>query len=228
MVFYAFKQPTVFGVDVSFIGKLGANARDFLEKRREGFLLKKQIDIINHIYTHTHTYVYVLFFIYPMELQQAFVFFKNLHDKQIYSDWSPYRPHLMRVGNILQYYLNLFWEWSEEIRTSIIIAWYGHDSIEDTNITKEELEKQFGTYITELIFWMTNEESDLHTDNYVQKVVNSSEEIRLIKLADICDNYQWMIYKANDKEIMAFFKEKIIPIIEPMYQKIIIFNLCLI
>ena len=48
----------------------------------------------------------------------------------------------MRVGNILQYYLNLFWEWSEEIRTSIIIAWYGHDSIEDTNITKEELEKQ--------------------------------------------------------------------------------------
>lgn len=156
-----------------------------------------------------------------MDVQQAFLFFKDLHKDQKYTDWSLYRPHLLRVGNILRYYLNLFWEWSEEMRTSIIIAWYGHDSIEDTNITKEELERQFGTTIEELIFWMTNEENDSHTDAYVQKVANSSEEIRLIKLADICDNYQWMIYKANNKEIVAFFREKIIPIIEPMYQKII-------
>ena len=100
--------------------------------------------------------MYILFFICPMELQQAFIFFKNLHNKQTYSDWSPYRPHLLRVGNILEYYLNLFWEWSKEMYTTIIIAWYGHDSMEDTNITTTELEKEFGTDVTKLIFWMTN------------------------------------------------------------------------
>lgn len=159
-----------------------------------------------------------------MNLPKAFLFFKTLHKNQTYSDWSPYRPHLLRVGNLLQYYLELFGEWDEKIVNAIIIAGYGHDSLEDTHITREDLEKQFNQNIAELIFWMTNEESDAHTDKYVKKVIMWSEEVRLIKLADICDNYQWMIYKINNKEIAKFFKENIIPIIEPMYQKIITTN----
>ncbi len=156
-----------------------------------------------------------------MDLQKAFLFFKDLHKNQIYPDWSPYRPHLLRVGNILEYYLKLYEEWDKSIINSIIIAWYGHDSIEDTDITKEKLHIQFDTYVSGLIFGMTNEQDDAHTDIYVQKIATASEEVRLIKLADMCDNYQWMIYKTNDQKTAIFFKEKIMSIIEPMYQKII-------
>lgn len=93
--------------------------------------------------------------------------------------------------------------------------------MEDTDISLVALEKKFGKQISDFIFGMTNEQSDAHTDTYVQKVANAPEEIRLIKLADMCDNYQWMIYKTNTKKIAKFFKKKIMPIIEPMYQKII-------
>lgn len=155
-----------------------------------------------------------------MDLKKKFLFFKNLHKNQNYSDWSPYWPHLLRVGNILQYYLELFKECDKKTINSIIIAGYGHDSLEDTSITKEELEKQFDKNIAELIFWMTNEENDAHTSKYVKKVTNWSEEVRLIKLADMCDNYTSIIYRAVENW-PKFLKEKIIPIMEPMYKSII-------
>lgn len=170
---------------------------------------------------YIHIWMILSLFRPSMNKQQAFLFFRTLHKDQTYSDWSPYRPHLLRVGNILQYYLEFYWEWNKKTRDAIIISWYGHDSLEDTDISLVALEKKFGKQISDFIFGITNEQSDAHTDTYVQKVANAPEEIRLIKLADMCDNYQWMIYKTNTKKIAKFFKEKIMPIIEPMYQKII-------
>ena len=67
---------------------------------------------------------------------------------------------------------------------------------------------------------MTNEQSDTHTDIYVQKICRAKEEIRLIKLADLCDNYSSIVYRALENN-PQFLKEKILPIMEPMYQEII-------
>jgi|GEM_PF-4863849 len=45
---------------------------------------------------------------------------------------------------------------------------------------------------------MTNEQDDDHTNAYVQKICTANEEIRLIKLADMCDNYLSMIYRTHE------------------------------
>lgn len=155
-----------------------------------------------------------------MDIKKAFLFFKNLHKNQTYSDWSQYRPHLLRVGNILQHYLDLFWEFEKEMSNSITIAWYWHDSLEDTDISLDTLQETFWNTIANLIWGMTNEQSDTHTDIYVQKICRAEEEIRLIKLADLCDNYSSIVYRALENN-PQFLKEKILPIMEPMYQEII-------
>jgi len=155
-----------------------------------------------------------------MDIKTAFLFFKELHKDQKYEDWLPYRPHLLKVGEILQNTLERYNETDIDMINKIIVAWYGHDSIEDTDITMKELKEQFDDKIAELIRGMTNEDDDTHTDRYIQKVSSWLEEVRLIKLADMCANYQWIIKKAKNKENAKFFKEKILPIIEPMYQKV--------
>ena len=155
-----------------------------------------------------------------MEQKKAFIFFKKLHKDQTYSDWSPYWPHLLRTANILRYYLELYKECDKKTRDIIITSCYGHDSLEDTSISRDKLTKLFWNKIAELIRWMTNERWDRHTGPYIKKICWANEEIRLIKLADLCDNYTSIIYRALENW-PKFLKSTIIPIMDPMYKNII-------
>lgn len=153
-----------------------------------------------------------------MDLKKSFEFFKELHKNQKYSDGEPYWPHLLRVGLLVKSTLESNKEGTKKDREIITIGAFGHDSLEDTKIKVEVLERKFGKEITNIISGMTNEEGDAHTSNYINQVCLSNEKVRLIKLADICINLMRLIHSKDDK---VFLRNKILPIMEPMHTRII-------
>ncbi len=147
---------------------------------------------------------------------KEFNYFKELHKDHTYPDGRPYWPHLLRVGLILKHITNN----NPDIDTeSLTIAGFGHDCLEDTNVTLETLKQKFNPQITNLIFGMTNEQDDNHIDAYVKKIISSSENIRLMKLADLFDNYT-QIANCRSLDEARFLKSKIFPIMGPVFNKI--------
>lgn len=153
-----------------------------------------------------------------MIIKKSFEFFKHLHSNQKYSDGEPYWPHLYRAGLLIKNTLILNKEGSKREINEITTAAFGHDSLEDTKVKETVLIEKFGKRVTFLIKGMTNEEGDSNTDSYVTKVCESEEEIRLIKLADICDNLSRIIHRPVDK---FYLRQKILPIIMSMQKEII-------
>lgn len=89
----------------------------------------------------------------------------------------PYINHLIRVSVKLD---------TEELR----IAGLLHDTLEDTNVTKEDLlELGFSKRIIKIVEAVTNKENEIY-DEKIKRIVNS-KDLDVIKLeySDMSDNY---------------------------------------
>ena len=104
---------------------------------------------------------------------------------------------------------------SSSKRVIIECAALGHDLLEDSPITGVEIESKFSKEVLTYIQELTNTEGDSHTKGYVKQMVKASEEARLIKYADLCDNILHVSYSAHmlgKKWIYDYF----LPIVDPM------------
>ena len=143
--------------------------------------------------------------------------FKKTHSKQSYSDGRPYWHHIFRVGQLLNEIIQIHKEIPEETKTNMIIAAYGHDVLEDTEIKEDEITNKNSL---EMIKTLTNKYPSEQIQKYVERICNSNEETRMIKLADLIDNYTRLTYLTQEvgKE---YIQNKILPQMEPMFTKII-------
>jgi (p)ppGpp synthase/HD superfamily hydrolase len=122
------------------------------------------------------------------DFKKALAFVQEKHKGQTHANDVPVWYHLARVSRRLEYFLNHFKEGSAEERKVIATAALGHDLLEDTQVTEDEVKNIFGSEGLRLIKGMTNEEGDEDVSNYVQKMSVECEEVRLIKLSDLFDN----------------------------------------
>lgn len=150
--------------------------------------------------------------------KKALDFVKQKHAGQMRAGESPTWLHLLRVAKILDNVLSTFNE-GDEKNQIIVQASLGHDLLEDTNATKEEVLKIFGELGAELIEGMTNVKGDEDVVDYVKNMASSREEVRLIKLADLYDNISHVTYTlpllGNDWAHKYF-----LPIVTPMHESI--------
>lgn len=64
-----------------------------------------------------------------------------------------------------------------------------HDLIEDTNVTKEDIEKKFNKRTANMVDALTKNGDDLDSElEYFKQIENSSYEVKIIKFLDIMDN----------------------------------------
>jgi len=126
--------------------------------------------------------------------QRALEFVKKKHAGQIRAGNVPAWHHLVRVSYLLQNLLTQYEEGTPEERDAIIIAALGHDILEDTDATRDEVASIFGDRAAELVWGMTNEWGDGNIAPYVEKIVASEEAVRLIKLSDGFDNNANVVY----------------------------------
>jgi (p)ppGpp synthase/HD superfamily hydrolase len=124
---------------------------------------------------------------YEGSIPDAIIFSFNAHQGQ-YRKGEPYQYiiHPLRVSEFL---LKNFSHRKdiETLRAAAIL----HDTIEDTWATEEKLRNVFGGKITDLVLELTvpeQEDKEKKSKDYLEQFKSSSDEAKIIKLADIFDN----------------------------------------
>ncbi|WP_070968198.1 bifunctional GTP diphosphokinase/guanosine-3',5'-bis pyrophosphate 3'-pyrophosphohydrolase [Vibrio sonorensis] len=133
-------------------------------------------------------------------LRQSYVVAKDAHEGQTRSSGEPYIIHPVAVARILA-------EMRLDIET--LQAALLHDVIEDTEVTKEELEAQFGHTVAELVDGVSKldklkfrDRKEAQAENFRKMVLAMVQDIRviLIKLADRTHNMRTLGALRADKK----------------------------
>jgi len=97
--------------------------------------------------------------------------------------------HSIRVGNYL---------YSNNYSREICIAGLLHDAIEDTKVTREQIENEFGNDIAEIVQANTKNESiENKYEDQIVRCIKMGESALIVKTADIIDNYNYYTRIAN-------------------------------
>ena len=117
---------------------------------------------------------------------------------------EPYHTHPFAVAAIV-----------EEVGGSVemICAALLHDVVEDTHVTLEDLDAEFGMTISNLVFWLTDLQTPADGNratrkaNECYKLSQAPAEAQTIKLADLIHNSE-SIFQHDPKFARVYLKEK--------------------
>lgn len=154
------------------------------------------------------------------DFERALRFVKRKHRGQFRAGSVPVWHHVARVSHILDAVLGHTKEGIPKERFVIILAALGHDLLEDTDATEDEIHTVFGNRGLQLIMGMTNTWGDKTPGPYVRKVTRAEEAVRLIKLSDLYDNISNVTYNLHVLGLhwtMSYF----LPIVSPMRRAIV-------
>ncbi len=140
-----------------------------------------------------------------LELEHAIDFAAKAHEGQKRKSGEPYIVHPLHVANILI-------EWGMDIDS--VLAGVLHDTVEDTNVTLEQIESLFGRNVAFLVDGVTKVSRaragmrDLSSylpqtrDNLSKLLIAVGQDIRviIIKLADRLHNLQTLEYMPPEKQ----------------------------
>jgi (p)ppGpp synthase/HD superfamily hydrolase len=121
-------------------------------------------------------------------LEQAQDFAIKAHEGQVRKlTGEPYVSHPIAVGKLLQ---------QSGFDEDVVIAGYLHDTVEDTQVTFEDIEKRFGKRVVELV--KGNTENKEHSwserkQHTIDEVKDAPLEIKALIVADKLDNIQSLI-----------------------------------
>jgi len=141
-------------------------------------------------------------------LQRAYVFSAQAHKGQTRMSGEPYLIHPLEVAYTLT---------RMNLDVPSVVSGLLHDTLEDSYVSKDEIEKYFGKEIAELVDGVTkigkiplktSEES--RVENFRKMILAMSKDIRviLVKLADRYHNMQTLNFLSTEKQ-MEISKETI-------------------
>ena len=130
-------------------------------------------------------------------IEKARSFAKEAHKDQVRkTTGAPYIGHPFHVAKILE---------DAGMPTAVVVAGYLHDTVEDTDVTIEDIEREFGTEVKELVAYNTEEKENtweerkqhtidqLKTGTLHQKaLVVADKYANLLELKRVCE------YKGED------------------------------
>ena len=135
-------------------------------------------------------------------IQKAYEVAREAHKDQKRKSGEPYIIHPLCVGIILA---------DLELDKETIVAGLLHDAVEDTWMTYEEVEKEFGSEVALLVDGVTKlgqlnyskDKVELQAENLRKMFLAMAKDIRviLIKLADRLHNMRTMQYQTPAKQI---------------------------
>ena len=152
-------------------------------------------------------------------LNKAYVFSMKAHGSQRRASGDPYFSHPLEVAGILT---------KMRLDHYTIITALLHDTVEDTNVTVEEISRMFGKEIAGLVDGVTKlSRIDLVSDNRKQAenfrklVIAMSDDIRvlLVKLADRLHNMRTLHF-ISDKEKRRRIAFETMDIYSPLAERI--------
>ena len=135
------------------------------------------------------------------QIRAAFDCAEQAHRGQLRKDGTPYITHPLNVAQIVAEELHLD---SESIIAALL-----HDTIEDTDVTHEDIARQFSPMVADLVEGVskltrvqyTNKEEE-QMENLRKMLMAMAKDIRviLIKIADRLHNMRTMVYQSPAKQ----------------------------
>jgi len=101
-----------------------------------------------------------------------------------YDKVYPYTKHLNLVVSVAMKHINLI---PEDKRPIVIAACYGHDLIEDTRQTFNDIKERFGIEVAELIYALTNEKGRSRIERGNDKYYNGIKSTPYAPFIKLCD-----------------------------------------
>lgn len=121
-------------------------------------------------------------------------------------DNKPYSVHLVTVTNIAQQYLHLI---PYEHRKEVLAACWLHDTIEDCRLTYNDLKKEFGETVAEIVYAVTNDKGKTRSERAGDKYyegIRRTPYASFVKLCDRWANIQYSV-QTNSKMLSVYEKE---------------------
>ncbi|MGF1455546.1 MAG: RelA/SpoT family protein [Alphaproteobacteria bacterium] len=140
-------------------------------------------------------------------LNRAYVFAVNAHGKQTRASGDPYYSHPVEVAGILT---------DLRLDTCTIATALLHDTVEDTDVTTDDIEEHFGAEIAELVDGVTklsklelNSEETKQAENFRKLLLAMSKDVRvlLVKLADRLHNMRTLHHISKPEKRVRISQE---------------------
>lgn len=134
-------------------------------------------------------------------LRKAHDFSAKAHEGQMRKSGDPYLIHPLEVAKILT---------QLKMDDACIVSAILHDTIEDTDVSKDDVKKEFGDEIAEIVDGVTKisklhfmNQEDRQAENYRKLILAMSKDIRVImvKLADRLNNMRTLQYMSEIKQV---------------------------
>lgn len=124
----------------------------------------------------------------------------------LYDDYLPYEYHLRSVVHEYERYKHLI---PDELREDIRIAVWGHDTIEDTRKTYNDVKQALGERPADIIYAVSNEKGkkrkERANDKYYEGIRETSGAV-FVKLCDRIANVKYGIH-TNGRMLDGYRKE---------------------
>ena len=134
------------------------------------------------------------------QIAKAFEFSQKAHEGEMRASGEPYFVHLFETAKILA---------EIGMDSTTVIAGLLHDTIEDTEVKEEEIEKEFGKEVLFLIEGVTKlgklkyRGLKRHTESLRKFFIATSQDVRvlIIRLADRLHNMRTLEHLSEEKQI---------------------------
>ena len=142
-------------------------------------------------------------------IERAYDFAAHAHGTQMRASGEPYITHPLEIAEMLTEY---------KLSCASIITALLHDTVEDTFVTLDEIEKEFGEEIRGLVDGVTKltqlegkSENMKQAENFRKLFLAMSEDIRvlLVKLADRLHNMRTLKYIKNPEKRQRIARETV-------------------
>lgn len=151
-------------------------------------------------------------------LDKAYAFANSKHDGQTRKyTGKPYITHPVSVSTIISAHMSniepIFAFSPLDVATFQVIALL-HDTIEDTDATYSEIENEFGIYIRNIVYWLTNvSQPEMGNRAYrkqmdLQHILQSPIEAVCLKMADVIDNCKDIVQRELETNEPSTFAKK--------------------
>jgi hypothetical protein len=170
-------------------------------------------NIINFTYYVNDVDVVTPFFT-ECEIEHSDLFFKCIEShwntNHKYGD-KPYHYHLYEVYDAALEIIDSFEEevTDEEFKT-IILSCMGHDLMEDCRLTYNDMVRDFGVEIAEVVYALTNEKGKTREERANDKYYKGILEVPIATFVKICDrmaNTKYSLEYKNDRMFEKYKKE---------------------
>lgn len=142
-------------------------------------------------------------------INRAYVFAMKAHGSQKRASGDPYFSHPVEVAYKLTQY---------KLDTASIVTALLHDTVEDTEVTLDDIEQSFGKEIRQLVDGVTKlsrlegkSENLNQAENFRKLLIAMSEDLRvlLVKLADRLHNMETLTYIKNPEKRQRIARETV-------------------